>query len=121
MKVIPILKCKDMRESLSFYTNILDFEIKYPGTTANEPVITLKNGNAEIQLSTWDGVFGTTINLRVDDVDGLFRKYIERGLDISNKKESPVHQGPLDQTWGMREFYVTDSNGNTLRYSKPIE
>jgi uncharacterized glyoxalase superfamily protein PhnB len=122
MKVIPIMKCKDMHESLSFYTNVLDFEIKYPGTTADEPVVTVINGEAEIQLSTMpgDSLFGCALNVRVDEVDELFKKYLERGLDTSNKKGSPVHQGPLDQTWGMREFYVNDPNGNTLRFGKPI-
>jgi len=27
-----------------------------------------------------------------------------------------VHLGPVDQTWGTREFYVTDLEGNTLRF-----
>ncbi|WP_432327650.1 hypothetical protein ACRQ5D_30765 [Mucilaginibacter sp. P25] len=35
---------------------------------------------------------------------------------IPQLKESPVHQGPTDQTWGTREFYVTDTDGNTLRF-----
>ena len=120
MKIVPILNCSDMKNALSIYTGILDFEIKYPGTTAADPVIDLKNGDAEIQLSIVDGAFGTCVNVWVDDVDSLFEKYIIRGLDTSGKKESPVHQGPIDQTWGMREFYVTDAFGNTLRYRKPI-
>jgi hypothetical protein len=61
------------------------------------------------------------VNVRVDKVDELFQKYIKRGLDTSKKEESPVHQGPLNQSWGMREFYVTDPSGNTLRFGKPIE
>jgi hypothetical protein len=28
---------------------------------------------------------------------------------------------PIDQSWGMREFYVTDPSGNTLRFGKFIE
>ena len=123
MKVIPIIKCKDMKESLSFYTRVLDFQIKYPGTTADEPVVTLINGDAEIQLSTMpgDSLFGTAVNVRVDDVDALFAKYLKRGLDTSGKKKSPVHQGPLDQTRRMREFYVNDPNGNTLRFRQLID
>jgi hypothetical protein len=27
-----------------------------------------------------------------------------------------VHEGPLDQTWGTREFYVDDPDGNTIRF-----
>jgi uncharacterized glyoxalase superfamily protein PhnB len=75
-------------------------------------------GEAEIQLSvlSGDSVFECAINVLVDDVDELFSTLVHRGLDTSGKKSSPVHQGPLDQTWGMREFYVNDPNGNTLRF-----
>jgi hypothetical protein len=52
----------------------------------------------------------------VNDVDALFQKYLSRGLDRSTKTDSPVHQSPVDQTWGSREFYVTDPDGNTLRF-----
>jgi catechol 2,3-dioxygenase-like lactoylglutathione lyase family enzyme len=121
MKVIPIMKCKDMKESLSFYTNVLDFEIKYPDSTVDDPVVTIINDEAEIELSTMSGdsLFGCALNVRVDDVDEQFKKYVKRGLDVSGL--GGVHGGPLDQTWGMREFYVNDPNGNTLRFGKPID
>jgi uncharacterized glyoxalase superfamily protein PhnB len=112
-----------MNESLEFYTNVLDFTVKYPGTTADEPVVTIINDEAEIQLSTMpgDSLFGCAVNISVDNVDALFKKYLDRGLETSRKKNSPVHQGPVDQTWGMREFYVDDPNGNTLRFIQEIE
>lgn len=109
-----------MRSSLGFYTGILGFEIKYPGTTDDEPVITIKNGEAEIMLSVMDGSI-STVYVNIDNPDELFATFISRGLDTSRKKKSPVHQGPLDQTWGMREFYVTDADGNTLRFGCPIK
>jgi catechol 2,3-dioxygenase-like lactoylglutathione lyase family enzyme len=123
MKAIPVIKCKDMEKSLAFYTSVLDFELKYKDASPGDWVIDLVNGDAEIQLSILggDGSFGSAVNIRVEDVDGLFRKYTARGLDTSGKKESPVHQAPLDQSWGMREFYVDDPNGNTLRFGKTIE
>jgi hypothetical protein len=78
--------------------------------------------DAEIQLSqhAGDGVFGCAINVRLTGVDSLFRKYLESGLDITGREDSPVHRGPVDQTSGIREFYVTDSDGNTLRFGEPI-
>jgi hypothetical protein len=54
-------------------------------------------------------------------VDSLFRKYRERGLFVPNDPRSPVHNGPIDQSWGRREFYVNDPSGNTLRFGMPIE
>lgn len=76
-------------------------------------VIDLVEGGAEIQLSqhAGDGAFGCAINIRVKDVDGLFKKYLERGLDTTGREDSPLHRRPLDQTWGVREFYVTDADG----------
>ena len=120
MKAIPIIRVKDMRASLIFYTKILDFQVKFPGTTVDDPVITIVNGNAELMLSICDGVFGSPIYIRVEYVDRLFGKYLARGLDTSAKKQSPVHQAPIDQSWGMREFYVNDPDGNTLRFCMPI-
>ena len=120
MKAIPIIRVKDMRASLIFYTKILDFQVKYPGTTFEDPVVTIVNGNAELMLSICDGVFGTPLYVRVEYVDRLFGKYLARGLDTSSKKESPVHQAPIDQTWGLREFYVNDPDGNTLRFYMPV-
>ena len=120
--MIPLLKCSNMKQAIGFYTGILDFELK--GTGAGEDqVVDLVNGDIEIQLTLLeaDSLFGSVVNIRVDDVDGLFKKYLERGLDTSGKKGSPVHQGPVDQSWGMREFYVTDSDGNTLRFGHPFK
>ncbi|MFN2439762.1 MAG: VOC family protein, partial [Chitinophagaceae bacterium] len=87
----------------------------------HDPVVTIFNDEAEIELSTMSGdsLFGCAINVKVDDVDELFKKYVKRGLDVSGL--GGVHGGPLDQTWGMREFYVDDPNGNTLRFGKPID
>lgn len=63
-----------------------------------------------------DGAFGQAIVVSTDDVDALFRKFQTRGLKPPGKPNSPVHEGPLDQTWGTREFYVDDADGNTLRF-----
>jgi len=120
MKAIPIIRCRSMRESIVFYTRVLDFKIKYAGASSEDPVVVIVNGTAELQLSIIDGVFGTPVNIRVDDIDGLFQKYLSRGLNTAAKKESPVHQGPLDQSWGTREFYVNDPSGNTLRLCMPL-
>ncbi len=122
MKAIPVLKCRNMQRSLSFYTRVLDFKLKHAEAPVTSPVVDLMNGEAEIQLSILEGdsVYGSAVNILVDDVDRLFTIYIRRGLDTSSKLESPVHQGPVDQTWGMREFYVCDPDGNTLRFRQSI-
>ena len=57
----------------------------------------------------------------VDDVDAVFRKFRARGLKTPGNPDQPVevHQGPIDQTWGNREFYVADPDGNSLRFTQP--
>ncbi|HWP83172.1 MAG TPA: glyoxalase superfamily protein [Bacteroidota bacterium] len=122
MKIIPVIKCIKMEESISFYTRILGFQIKSGGFAPESPVVDLIKGESELQLSTLsgDGVLGSAVNILVDDVDKCFQECIRRGLDTSRKRESPVHQGPVNQTWGKREFYVQDPSGNTLRFVGPI-
>lgn len=123
IKVIPLMKSTDMQESVNFYTRILDFELDGTWPETGSPSFShLHKGDIHIQLSTHsgDGVAGSVVTIVVDDIDNLFRKYVARGLDTTHKKESPVHQGPLDQTWGWREFYVADPSGNTLRFSQKL-
>lgn len=56
-----------------------------------------------------DGVSGGVANLLVDDVDVLHAELLDKGVQID-----PGH--PVDQTWGSREMYVRDPDGNTLRF-----
>ncbi len=121
MKIIPLLKVRNIEHAVEFYTKILDFELKYPDEELNPFCVDLINGDAEFQLTEVDGIYGVAVTVRVDDVDDLFEKYLKRGLITPKKENSPIHEGPIDQTWGFREFYVTDADGNTLRFSTPIQ
>jgi catechol 2,3-dioxygenase-like lactoylglutathione lyase family enzyme len=56
--------------------------------------------------------------VKTDDLDALWRKFLARGLVTPGRADSPVHEGPTEQTWGTREFYVSDPDGNTLRFSQ---
>lgn len=117
MRVIPIIKSSDLRRSLDFYTRVLDFTPTYPLDSPTDFPFSLSNAGVTIQLSH-EGNFRTPINLLLDspdEVDALFAKYVSRGLN-HDYPDSPVHRGPLDQTWGTREFYVNDPDGNTLRF-----
>ncbi|HEY4358768.1 MAG TPA: glyoxalase superfamily protein [Acidobacteriaceae bacterium] len=117
MKIIPIMKSSDPRRSIDFYTQVLDFTQTYADSSQDEFPFTLNNGEATLQLSH-EGHFRTPVNFFLHsplEVNALFEKYVSRGLKHDHP-DSPVHQGPLDQTWGTREFYVNDPDGNTLRF-----
>jgi catechol 2,3-dioxygenase-like lactoylglutathione lyase family enzyme len=58
-----------------------------------------------------DGVSGGVANFVVDDVDALHAELVSRGIAIA--------LAPTDQTWGNREMYVRDADGNTLRFLGP--
>ena len=120
--MVPIFRILNMKKATGFYTGILDFELKEPGASATDWVVALINGDAELMLTSLKGdqKIGIATNILVDNIDDLFKKYLQRGLDVSNKKDSPVHQGPFNQSWGNREFYVTNPDGNSLRFLAPI-
>ena len=118
MKIAPLFKVRGMRKALAHYTEVLDFTLVHPNESAQSWVVDLVNGDALLQLTVLEGdyLFGSVANVWVDDVDALFFRYKTRGLDTSGKEHSPVHLGPTDQSWGTREFYVTDADRNTLRF-----
>ena len=122
MKFIPLFKVSDMRKAIHHYTTILDFVITCPDDNEQSPVVDLGHNELELQITTFerDSLFGSVAYVFVEDVDALFKKFVDRGLNTALKTDSPVHQGPVDQTWGRREFYVTDVDGNTLRFCKTI-
>jgi hypothetical protein len=86
MKIVPLLKVKNINGAIAFYTGILDFQLKYPEEEINVFCTELINGEAELQLTETDGVFGIAVNFYVSEVDNLFAKYISRGLISPQKK-----------------------------------
>ena len=126
MRMVPVIKSSDLGRSVRFYTEVLDFERKWPEYAVTETtngVTELVKGGAELQLSihAGDGVFGSLQRVYVDDVDERYETFRARGLDTAQRPESPVHSGPVDQTWGLREFSVTDPDGNGLCFCAPVK
>jgi len=124
MKIVPVIRCSDLERSLRFYTEVLDFERRWPGEEQRERdngVIDLVRNGAELQLSrhSGDGVFGSVNRVFVDDVDERYVTFRARGLNTTQRPESPIHMAPVDQTWGLREFAVTDPDGNNLCFCAP--
>lgn len=117
--MIPTIRCRRMAASLDFYTRVLDFE-HVEGGDVDPSFCVLARAGARVFLSSHggDGEFGQAIVVTTDDIDALFHKFVARGLRTPGRAESPVHEGPLDQTWGTREFYVDDPDGNTLRFTQ---
>lgn len=121
MAIVPTVRCSNMRASLAFYTGVLDFRRTAGEDDLADPCFTILSRDGDrlfLSSHRGDGMFGQAIVITTDDVDALFRKFRERGLRTPGNAEAPseVHEGPIDQTWGTREFYVDDPDGNTLRF-----
>ena len=124
MAIVPQIRCTRFAESVAFYTQILDFEFvdgDDPASADASFCVLARNGD-EIFLSTFDGGDRSVIAIMTADVDADFEKFRTRGLKTPGDPVAPaeeVHQQPSDQTWGTREFYVEDPDGNSLRFTQP--
>ena len=122
MNAVPVFYSSDLKRSLVFYTEVLEFKPRWPqyfDLGMQSGVVDLVCGGAVIELSRHMGKNPTPSSVNVElssaaEVDELFARYSARGLDQSHRTESPVHLAPLDQTWGTREFYIDDPDGNCL-------
>ncbi len=126
MKIVPVIKSGDLARSVKFYIRVLGFERKWPGHEEHEfvnGVVDLIREGAELQLSrhAGDGVFGSVNRVFVSDVDESYAEFLARGLNTTLRPESPIHTAPVDQTWGLREFAVTDPDGNSLCFCAPCK
>lgn len=125
MAIIPTVRCRRMQASIAFYTKVLDFECVEGDDEGDPSFSVLMREGAPLFLSSHrgDGEYGQAIVVTTDDVDAVFRKFRARGLQTPGDPEAPrmVHEGPLDQSWGTREFYVDDPDGNTLRFTQGLQ
>jgi catechol 2,3-dioxygenase-like lactoylglutathione lyase family enzyme len=119
--LIPTFTVRDIREAIAFYTNVLDFELAF---LMNEEApfyagLTRQGDELRLSLHTERRPAGQCSTIVVcEDVDALFASFKARGLSVPARPDSPVHQGPLDQTWGTREVYIDDPSGNTLCFQQ---
>ena len=119
--LIPIFNVRDMAEAIRFYTRVLDFELAFawPEDTPFHAGLVRRPDELHLSLASGPRPRGRSSAIVVcDDVDALFEGFKARGFVPPFRPESPVHEGPLDQTWGAREVYIDDPSGNTLAFQQ---
>jgi catechol 2,3-dioxygenase-like lactoylglutathione lyase family enzyme len=119
--LIPTFFVREMAEAIAFYTGVLDFQLAFVMNEDAPFYAVLTRGVDELHLSLRPGraAHGHCAAIVVcEDVDALFATLRARGLRVQPRADSPVHEGPLDQTWGTREVYIDDPSGNTLCFQQ---
>jgi catechol 2,3-dioxygenase-like lactoylglutathione lyase family enzyme len=118
---VPVLHCADVDAALAFYSGMLGATVSWRDRVGNPSYTSIRWRGCELHLSSHaeDGVAGAAVFFRIADVDALFAELLARGFAPPGDL-GPVFASPTDQTWGMREFYVRDPDGNSLRFAASI-
>ena len=111
---IPVLHVRGSKAAEEFYCKKLgfrrEFAYRVDESKADPCYMGLVRDNARLHVSSFsgDGVSGGIVRFEVDDVDAIHAELVEKGVRIDT--------GPVDQTWGTREMYVKDTDGNSVRF-----
>jgi len=114
LRAIPLLHVSNAASAVEFYASGLGFQVEFAhrpeGVEADPCYMGLSRDGIWINLSSFsgDGVAGGVVNLMVDNVDSLYAEFTAKHVEV----DTP----PVDQTWGSREMYVKDLDGNCLRF-----
>jgi hypothetical protein len=88
MAIIPIVKCQNMEDSVTFYTKVLDFVLVGTWPEKSNPsfsILMREGGELHLSFHQGDGTFGNAVAIIVTDVDNLFKKYLAYGLNTKTK------------------------------------
>ncbi len=113
--VAPVFPVTNLAKALDHYVNTLRFTVKFEWADADgEPTryAILENGRCELHLSRGSDPQPTSAYIFVDRVSAYYSTVRERGAVISCDIE--------DQPWQMREFEVTDPDGNRLVFGEHL-
>jgi len=111
---IPLLHVSNSAAAEDFYCKRLGFRREFAHRSDDakpDPCyVGLTRDGVWLHVSSFsgDGISGGVANLIVDNVDALHAELVAMGVRIDT--------GPVDQTWGTREMYVKDADGNCVRF-----
>jgi len=111
------LEVNSIEESLSFYHDLLGFEINKHTPESEPPMATLQAGSLKIKLAQQLETMlkrgrGVNFFLGVEDVDEYHRQLKERGADV---------WPPADEGWGGRFITLQDPDKYRLFFVEWLE
>jgi len=111
---IPVLHVSSATAAEEFYCNRLGFSqgfaYRFDEAQPDPCYMGLTRDGVRLHVSSFsgDGVPGGVVFLVVEDVDALHAELKAKGVTIDLE--------PTDQSWGNREMYVHDPDGNSIRF-----
>ncbi len=115
-QLTPVLCTNELKETIDFYTNILDFTCEEHNDDWGWAI--LNKGNIELMLSKPNEhtpfdkpTFTGSFYFRVTEIDKLWNVL---------KEKAKICYELEDFEWGMREFAIYDNNGYTLQFGEEI-
>ena len=111
---IPVLHVASSEVATEFFCRKLGFERRFAyridDSKADPCYMGLTRDGVWIHVSSFSGdsVAGGAVYITVDDVDRLCADLAERGVTADLE--------PTDQSWGNREMYIEDPDGNSVRF-----
>ncbi|MDQ3744838.1 MAG: VOC family protein [Acidobacteriota bacterium] len=111
---IPVLHVRRASVAEEFYCEQLGFQrrfaYRFDEARPDPCYMGLTRDDVWLHVSSFsgDGVSGGAVFLLVEDLDALHAELVAKGV--------PIALEPTEQSWGNREMYVEDADGNSLRF-----
>ena len=119
--VRPVLMCRDLSAAVRFYAS-LGFVLQFQDDPGNPRYAVIVRDEVELHLQWQDAsqwahpIDRPTYRFLVQDVDGLYAEFRNRGVLDDQTSEGSPWAAPGDTPWGTREFHVRDGDGNGLQF-----
>jgi catechol 2,3-dioxygenase-like lactoylglutathione lyase family enzyme len=126
MAIIPVVRCRDLTTSLTFYTQVLDFRrVDEDDPTPGFAILRRAGDLLFLSTGSGDGAFGQATVVMTQDIDALFPKVHHAGVDGSGSRRAgspranrPDLGHPGDVRPGLRRKHApVHPRGTRLRRS----
>jgi catechol 2,3-dioxygenase-like lactoylglutathione lyase family enzyme len=109
---MPGFGVRDMSGSIDFYTTKLGFQVAFKN---GEVFAIVSRDGIEISLGldrSGAGAGKGACYLKMTGVDAFHEELLGKGVEMAHPLKTEAYQ--------MREFMITDPDGNTLNFGEPV-
>jgi uncharacterized glyoxalase superfamily protein PhnB len=110
-EMLPHLPLNDVAAGIAYYKDVLGFSINY--AQHNLGVMFRDSGTLLLMARTPSHTGIGSCTAYVSDADKLYVELAAKGAKMQG--------APVSQPWGLRDFSVTDLEGNRITFAQPFE